>query len=36
MTFLTIITPAAPNIAGSFDALHKKVHARARAPDVAE
>jgi hypothetical protein len=34
MTFLTIITSAAPNIAGIFDALHEKV--RARAPDVAD
>jgi hypothetical protein len=34
MTFLTIITFAAPNIAGIIDALHKKVHVHA--PDVAE
>jgi hypothetical protein len=34
MTFLTIITSAAPNIAGIFEALHEKV--RARAPDVAD
>jgi hypothetical protein len=34
MTFLTIITSAAPNIAGILDALHEKV--RARAPDVAD
>jgi hypothetical protein len=34
MTFLTITTSAAPNVAGIFDAPHEKVHARA--PDVAE
>jgi hypothetical protein len=34
MTFLTITTSAAPNIAGIFDALHEKI--RSRAPDVEE